>query len=135
MKSRIEIIRLRDLVGWSEQRGFYRKEDEKTMKKLEEAGIYVNADKHTIELRNHKEDNRVLVIFANYLLVVYIIPPEKEMYLEGIICHPFHNTDKDIIDRALNLPVVTYNWLGRKYLIRWGIVDDIERETRSGRKG
>ena len=120
-----ETVRLGDLVGWDKRAGYYVKGNERIMERLRGAGIRVNADNHTIELRDHQRDGYALVVFANYLLMVYIIPPEKEEHVDGVISHPFHVGNRGHVRRVLNSPVATYDRETQKYRIRWDIVDDI----------
>jgi hypothetical protein len=119
------VVRLGDLVGWDEQAGYYIKGDEETVERLRGAGIHVNADNHTVELRDRQRDGYVLVIFADYLLMVYIVPPEKEDYVDGFISHPFHVGSRGHVRRVLNSPVVAYDRETQKYRIRWDMIDDI----------
>jgi hypothetical protein len=119
-----ETVRLGDLVGWDEQAGYYVKGNERIMERLRGAGIHVNADSHTVELRDRQRDGYALVIFANYLLMVYIVPPEKEDYVDGFISHPFH-VGKGHVEWVLNSPVAVYDRETQRYRIRWDIVDDI----------
>jgi hypothetical protein len=118
------IVKLGDLVGWDEQAGYHIKGNEKIMERLRGAGIRVNADNHIVELRDRQRDGYVLVVFANYLLMVYIIPPEKEEHVDGVISHPFH-VGKGHVEWVLNSPVATYDRETQRYRIRWNIVDNI----------